>query len=54
MNLMKEFVTEGFFDVIVTPTMHCRAFEDNSGALEMAKNPKYHPRTKHIHVGYLL
>ena len=48
MNLVKEFVAEGFFDAIVTPTVHCRVFEDNSGALEMAKNPKYRPRTKHI------
>jgi len=48
MNLVKEFVAEGFFDAIVTPTVHCRVFEDNSRALEMAKNPKYRPRTKHI------
>jgi len=43
-----EFVAEGFFDAIVIPTVHCRVFEDNSRALEMAKNPKYCPRTKHI------
>ena len=28
--------------------MHCRIFEDNSGALEIAKIPKIRPRTKHL------
>jgi hypothetical protein len=27
-------------------------FEDNNGALEMAKTPKLRPRTKHINVKY--
>ena len=26
----------------------CRVFEDNSGAIEIAKEEKYRPRTKHI------
>ena len=30
--------------------MPCRLFEDNSGALEMAKIYKYRPRTKHLNV----
>jgi hypothetical protein len=30
--------------------MHCQVFEDNSGALEIAKRHKYNPRTKHINV----
>jgi hypothetical protein len=30
--------------------MHCRVFEDNSGALEIAKIHKYRPRTKHLNV----
>jgi Reverse transcriptase (RNA-dependent DNA polymerase) len=30
------------------PTVHCKVFEDNSGALEMGKLPKMRPRTKHI------
>jgi len=30
------------------PKVHCRVFEDNSRALEMASNPKYHPCMKHI------
>ena len=31
-----------------TPTVHCKVFEDNSGALEMARLPKMRPRTKHL------
>ena len=34
------------------PKIHCKVFEDNSGALEMAKNYKYRPRTKHLNVKY--
>ena len=36
----------------VVPKIHCKVFEDNSGALEMAKNYKYRPRTKHLNVKY--
>ena len=32
--------------------MHCQAFEDNSGALEMARSPKMRPRTKHLKIKY--
>ena len=32
--------------------MKCTAFEDNNGALEMAKTPKMRPRTKHIAIKY--
>ena len=34
----------------VAPKIRCRVFEDNSGALEMATNHKYRPRTKHLNV----
>ena len=27
-------------------------FEDNKGAIEMSKNPKFHNRTKHIDISY--
>ena len=30
--------------------VHCQVFEDNSGALEMAKTHKYRPRTKHLNI----
>jgi hypothetical protein len=34
------------------PVVHCKAFEDNSGALQLAWLPKMQPRTKHINVKY--
>jgi hypothetical protein len=34
------------------PTVYCRAFEDNTGAYEMATTPKMRPRTRHINVKY--
>ena len=32
--------------------VHCNAFEDNTGALELSKVPKMRPRTKHINIKY--
>eukprot|EP00171_Calliarthron_tuberculosum_P007750 IDg7750t1 len=32
--------------------MRCDLYEDNAGAVELASNPKYRPRTKHIAVKY--
>jgi hypothetical protein len=32
--------------------VHCKVFQDNSGAIEIANYPKYRPRTKHINVRY--
>jgi histone deacetylase 1/2 len=32
--------------------VHCRIFEDNTGAIEIATVPKYRPRTKHINNRY--
>jgi hypothetical protein len=50
MELLKEMKRFGY--PIGTPQakVHCRVFEDNSGALEMAKTHKFRPRTKHINV----
>jgi hypothetical protein len=30
--------------------VHCKVFEDNSGAIEIAKFPKYQPWTKHLNI----
>ena len=45
---------ENGFDVPThgPPNVACRVFEDNSGALELANNPKLRPRTKHIAIPY--
>ena len=32
--------------------VYCKCFEDNSGALELARTPKLRPRTKHINIIY--
>jgi hypothetical protein len=34
------------------PTVHCTVFEDNAGAIEMARLPKMRPRTKHLNAKY--
>ena len=52
MNLMKEMATQGHEVGTTTPKIHCKVFEDNSGALIMAKEHKSRPRTKHIAVKY--
>ena len=35
-----------------TPIVSCTLFEDNNGALELARTPRYHPRMKHIAIKY--
>ena len=52
MNLLKEFKRNGIQISRTKPKIHCKVFEDNSGALEMAKVHKYRPRTKHMNVKY--
>lgn len=50
MRLLQEFKEQGFQVIDSTPKVHCKVFEDNSGALEMAREHKYRPRTKHLNV----
>ncbi len=52
MELVKELKAVGFKMCSTKPTVCCRVFEDNSGALEIAKFPKMRPRTKHINIKY--
>ena len=51
-NLLKEMQDKNISIVSKTPTVFCKAFKDNSGALELAKSPKLYPRTKHINLPY--
>jgi hypothetical protein len=52
MELIKE-MKEHHIPVICTkPYVCCKVFEDNSGALELARLPKLRPCTKHINVCY--
>ena len=47
-ELLKEMKERGYPVSGAPPTVQCTVFEDNSGALEMAKKFKFRPRTKHI------
>ena len=47
-NILNEMKEYGFDVLPNSPTVHCKLFEDNSGALAIAKFPKMRPRTKHI------
>ena len=52
MNLIKELQNRGFSVNTVAPKVHCKLFEDNSGAIELLKVPKTRARTKHINLKY--
>ena len=52
MRLIIELDQNGFTLQTQMPQMHCKVFEDNSGALEMARVPKMRPRTKHLNIKY--
>jgi hypothetical protein len=52
MDLVKEARQHGFDFPFAPAKVHCKAFEGNSGALEMAQTPKLRPRTKYINVKY--
>jgi hypothetical protein len=48
MQLVEEARDLGWNTYMGKPTIRCTVFEDNSGALEMARLPKMRPRTKHL------
>ena len=50
MELLKEMKDLGFKVLSRNTKVHCKVFEDNSGAIEMAKVHKFRPRTKHLNV----
>ena len=52
MELVKETAAFGLDLNQAAPKIHCKAFEDNSGALEIAKEYKIRPQTKHINIRY--
>ena len=45
---LKELRKAGFKVGMNVPQIKCKVYEDNSGALEIATNHKFRPRTKHI------
>jgi hypothetical protein len=52
MNLLQEMREQNLKVVCIKPNVYCKVFEDNAGALELARFPKLCPRTKHINVCY--
>jgi histone deacetylase 1/2 len=52
MDLIQEAQKHGIDLPLAPARVHCKAFEDNSGALEMAQTHKLRPRTKYINVKY--
>ena len=51
LNLVEEFNEHGIkVPNNKAPTVTCRVFEDNVGAIELANDPKLRPRTKHLAV----
>ena len=52
MGLLQEMREQDFKVLCTKPYVSCKAFEDNSGTLELARLPKLCPRTEHINVYY--
>jgi Reverse transcriptase (RNA-dependent DNA polymerase) len=48
MDLLKEIKSHGTKIPSCVAKVHCRLYEDNSGALEILKKAKYRPRTRHL------
>ena len=51
-EFLKELKSLGIATYSTHADVHCKCFEDNSGALELARLPKIRPRTKHINLSY--
>jgi histone deacetylase 1/2 len=52
MKTVQEMKERGYGVGQTIPVVHCKLFEDNAGALCLAKAPAMRPRTKHINVKY--
>jgi hypothetical protein len=50
--LMEEARKQNIPVLNATPKIHCKVFEDNAGAIEIANVPKMRPRTKHLNIKY--
>ena len=52
MDILDEVRQYKLFACVSNAQVKCTAFEDNTGALELAMVPKLRPRTKHINNKY--
>jgi hypothetical protein len=50
--LLEEARQHGIPVLSVKTKVHCKVFEDNAGAIEIANVPKMRPRTKHLNIKY--
>jgi hypothetical protein len=50
--LVQETYDHGIPVLINPPKIYCKVFVDNIGAIEIAKEPKMRPRTKHLNIKY--
>ena len=50
MYLLEEIKAKYDDGVYTIPRIHCKVFEDNSAALEMARVPKMRLRTRHLNI----
>ena len=50
MEMTSEAAKQNLLPKDTIPALHCKAFEDNSGAMEMVRLPKIRPCTRHINV----
>ena len=50
--LIEEAKQQGISVLNATPKVHCKVFEDNAGAIEIANVPRMRPRTKHLNIKY--
>ena len=48
MHLLEELKERGIDIPFVKPTIKCNVFEDNAACIQVAKEPKMRPRTKHL------
>ena len=51
-NLLKEMQEQGVDVPKTNAVVYCKLFEDNAGAIHLAKAPKMRPRTRHINQKY--
>ena len=50
MRLIEVISSMGFTEVTLTPLINCMVYEDNTSLLNMAREYKYHPKTKLLNV----
>ena len=49
-DIIKEMGRNKIKMVTMNPRIYCEIYADNSGALAIAKEHKYRPRTKHLNI----